>query len=117
MNPYLVSINYTVDKCRHNCGQVCIHVSVLMLFKSLSHVQLFATLWTVACHAPLPMGFSRQESWSGLPFPSPGDLSNPGIKPGSSALQADSLLSEPPGKPKVAKVVSNSKQFSKGAKH
>ena len=66
---------------------------------------------------PLSMEFSRQEYWSGVPFPSPGDLSNPGIKPGSSALQADSLLSEPPGKPKVAKVVTNSKQFSKGAKH
>ena len=45
------------------------------------------------------MGFSRQGYWSGLPFPSPGDLPNPGIKPGSSALQADSLTSEPPGKP------------------
>ena len=67
--------------------------------------------------APVSMGFPRQEYWSRLSLHSPGDLSNPGIKPGSSALQADSLLSEPPGKPKVAKVVSNSKQFSKGAKH
>ena len=49
-----------------------------------------ATPWTVACQAPLSMGFSRQEYWSGLPFPSPGDLPNPGIKPGSPALQADS---------------------------
>ena len=57
------------------------------------------TPWTVACQAPLCMGFSRQESWSGLPFPSPGDLPNSGIEPGSPALQADSLLSEPPGKP------------------
>ena len=48
--------------------------------------------------APLSMGFSRQEYWSGLPCPSPGDLPDPGIKPRSSALQADSLLSEPPGK-------------------
>ena len=48
------------------------------------------TLWTVAHQIPLSMGFSRQEYWSGLPFPSPGDLSNPGIKPGSPALQADS---------------------------
>ena len=47
------------------------------------------------------MGFSRQEYWSGLPFPSPGDLPNPGVKPGFPALQADSLLSESPGKPKV----------------
>ena len=48
-----------------------------------SHVQLFATLWTVAYHAPPSMGFSRQEYWSGLPFPSPGDLPNLGIEPGS----------------------------------
>ena len=46
------------------------------------------------------MGFSRQEYWSGLPFPSPGDLPNPGTEPGSPALQTDVLLSEPPGKPK-----------------
>ena len=50
-------------------------------------------------NAPLFMGFSRQEYWSGLPFPSPGDLTDPGIEPGSPALQADSLPSEPPGKP------------------
>ena len=52
------------------------------------------TPWPVAFQAPLSMGFSRQENWSGLPFPSPGDLSNPGIEPGSSALQADSLPTE-----------------------
>ena len=68
--------------------------------KSLSRVRLCATPWTVACQAPLFMGFSRQEYWSGLPFPSPGDLPNPGIKPGSPALQTDTLPSEPPGKPK-----------------
>ena len=68
--------------------------------KSLSRVQLSATLWTVAYQASLSMGFSRQEYWSGLPFPSPGDLSNPGIEPGSPALEADTLTSEPPGKPK-----------------
>ena len=49
--------------------------------------------------APLSVGFSQQEYWSGLPFPSPGDLPNPGIEPGSPALQADALSSEPPGKP------------------
>jgi len=53
----------------------------------------------VARHAPLSMEFSRQEYWSGLPLPSPRDLPNPGIKRGSPALQAESLLSEPPGKP------------------
>ena len=61
--------------------------------KSLSRVQLFATPWTVSHQAPLPMGFSRQEYWSGLPFPSPGDLPNPGIEPRSPALQADALTS------------------------
>ena len=67
--------------------------------KSLSRVRLFATPWTVAYQAPPSVGFSRQECWSGLPFPSPGDLPDPGIEPGSPALQADALLSEPPGKP------------------
>ena len=66
--------------------------------KSLSHVQLFSTPWTVAYHTPPSMGFSKQEYWSGLPFPSPGDLPNPGIEPGSPVLQADALPSEPPGK-------------------
>ena len=70
-----------------------------MKVKSLSHVQLFATLWTVAYHASLSMGFSRYEYWSGLTRPSPGDLPKPGIKPRSPALQADALPSEPPGKP------------------
>ena len=51
-----------------------------------------ATPWTVACQAPLSMGFSRQEYWSGLPFPSPGDLPDPGIEPRSPVLQADSLI-------------------------
>ena len=67
--------------------------------KLLSRVRLFATPWTVAHQAPQSMGFSRQEYWSGLPFPSPGDLPDPGIKPGSPALRADALLSEPPGNP------------------
>ena len=57
------------------------------------------TTWTVARQAPLSMGFSRQEYWNGLPFPSPGDLSHPGIKPWSPALQADSLPTELQGKP------------------
>ena len=54
--------------------------------KSLSRVRLFATPWVVAYQAPVSMGFSRQEYWSGLPFPSPEDLTNPGIKPGSPTL-------------------------------
>ena len=67
--------------------------------KSLSRVQLFATPWTVARQASLSMGFSKQEYRSGLPFPSPGDLPDPGIETGSPTLQADALPSEPPGKP------------------
>ena len=65
--------------------------------KSLSRVRLFATPWTVAYQAPLSMGFSRQEYWSGLPFPSPEDLPDPGIKLASPALQADSLPTKPLG--------------------
>ena len=62
--------------------------------KSLSRVRLFATPWTAAHQAPLSVGFSRQEHWSGLPFPSPGDLPDLGIELGSPALQADALPSE-----------------------
>ena len=67
-----------------------------MKVKPLSRVQLFATPWAVVYQAPPSMGFSRQECWSGVPFPSPGDLPDPGIEPGSPVLQADALLSEPP---------------------
>ena len=59
--------------------------------KLLSRVRLFATAWTVAYQTPPSMEFSRQEYWSGLPFPSPGDLPDPGIKSGSPALQADAF--------------------------
>ena len=69
-----------------------------MKVKSLSRVLFFVTPWTVAYQAPLSVGFSRQEYWSGLPFPSPGDLPNPGIELGFPALEADTLPSEPPGK-------------------
>ena len=62
-----------------------------------------AILWAVACQAPMSMGFSRQEYWSGLPFPSPGDLPDLGIEAWSPALQEDSLPSEPLGKQKVAR--------------
>ena len=61
----------------------------------------FATPWAAAHQAPLSMGFSGQESWSGLPCPSPGDLSHPGIEPGSPALQEDSPLTEVPAKPQA----------------
>ena len=71
--------------------------------KLLSRVRLFATPWTVAYQAPLSMVFSMQEYWSGLPFPSPGDLPDPGIEPRSPALYADALPSEPPKKSTWAK--------------
>jgi len=67
-----------------------------LVSKSHSVMSDFVTPWTVAHQAPLSMGFSRQERWSGFPFPSPGDLPNPTIEPRSPALQADSLLYEPP---------------------
>ena len=67
--------------------------------QSLSHAQLFVTPWTAAHQAPPSMGFPRQEHWGGLPFPSPGDLPDPGIEPTSAALQADSLPLSPQGSP------------------
>ena len=75
-------------------------ITRIMCAYSLSCAQLFVTPWTVACQAPLSMGFSRQEYWSELPWPPPGDLPNPGIEPRSPALQVDSLPVELPGKPK-----------------
>ena len=75
------------------------YVCVLSRF---SCVQLFVILWTVACQAPLSMGFSRQEYWNGLPFLPPGDLPNPGIEPESfesPALAGSFFTTEPPGKP------------------
>ena len=69
--------------------------------KSLSRVRLFATPWTVAYQASPSRGFSRQEYWSGLPSSAAGDLPDPGIKYGFPELQADSLPSEPPGKPVI----------------
>ena len=65
---------------------------------AFSHVQLFATLWIVARQAPLSMGFFRQEYWSGLPFPPPGNLPNPGNEPVSPALTSGSFTTEPSGK-------------------
>ena len=65
--------------------------------KSFSRVRLLVTRWTVAHQAALSVGFSRQEYWSRLPFPSPGDLPDPGMEPRSPALRADTLTSEPPG--------------------
>ena len=80
------------------CVYIYIYIYIVKVkVKLLSRVRLFATPWTVAYQAPPSVGFSRQEYWSGLPFPSPGDLPNPGIELGSPALQANALPSEPPG--------------------
>ena len=68
---------------------------------SLQSCLTLAIPWTEASQVPLSVGFSRQEHWSGLPFPSPGDLPNPGIEPGSPEFQVDSLSSEPPEKPEA----------------
>ena len=72
---------------------VCVHASVML--NHFSRVQLLVTLWIIACQASLSMGFFKQEYWSRLPFPPPGDLPDPGIEPESPvspALQVDSLL-------------------------
>ena len=91
----LLDFPFSVPKSPFSCTfpLLCLHA------QSLCRVQLFATLWTVAHQAPLSMEFSSQEYWSGLPFPSPEDLPNLGIKPWSPALQANCLLYEPQGKP------------------
>ena len=71
-------------------------LAVTAKVKSLSCVRFFLTPWTIDYQGPPSVGFSRQEYWSGLPFPSPGDLPNPGIEPRSPTLQANALPSEPP---------------------
>ena len=86
------SLPWAVKAHSETTGHWCMHSQLL------SHVQLFVTPWTVASQAPLSMGFPRQQYWSGLLFPSPGDLPYPGIKPGSPPLQADSLSTELLGK-------------------
>ena len=69
------------------CFQIAVITWSMNECQLLSHVQLFVTPWTVACQDPLTMGFSRQEYWSGLPFPAPGDLPDPGIESGSPELR------------------------------
>ena len=79
--------------------------------QSLSPVRFFAIPWIVAYQIPASMGFSRQEYWSGLAFPSPGDLPDPGIEPRSPALWADTFPSEPPGKSIGPKILSISNLY------
>ena len=83
------------------------------MLSRFSHVQLFMTLRTVTCQAPLSMGFSRQEYWSELPCPPPGDIPNPGIKPTCPALQVDSLPLSHLGSPYKARV-SNQYRVTRG---
>ena len=71
----------------------------VVVFQLLSCVQLFVIAWTIAHQAPLSMGFSRQDCWSELPFPSPGDLSGPEAEPTTFALACKPFTTEPPGKP------------------
>ena len=77
--------------------QLLLYIYIRKKVKSLSLVRFFVTPWTAAYQAPPSMGFSRQAYWSGLPFPSPGDLPDPGTEPRSPTLQADALTSEPLG--------------------
>ena len=92
----LSSLSYTAAAHWLSLLHMLVYTEVKV--KMLSPVPLVVTPWTVAHQAPLSMEFSRQECWSGLSFPSQRGLSNPGMEPGSLALQADSLPSEPPGK-------------------
>ena len=102
--------------CRpHRCVQPPSYRQVKV--KSLSRIRFFATPWTVAYQAPPSMGFSRQECWSELPFPSPEDLPDPGIEPGCPTLQADSLSSEPPGKLVLGKKTALVSKGALGSRH
>ena len=94
---------FTISRCSlcvFSVSSYGLLIMTLLCAYSLIHVQLFVIQWIVASQVSCPWGFSRQEYWSGQPFPSPGYLPNPGIKPRSPALQADSLPAEPQGKPK-----------------
>ena len=98
-----VSINILgISKVKWTWYLQCLPACLLSYF---SRVWLFATLWTIAHQSPLSMGFSRQEYWSGLPHPAPGDFPNPGIEPLSPALLAGSLPSEPWGKPRISPIL------------
>ena len=91
-----ITTKYSKFSPEFPCKDACVHA------KSFRRVHIFVPLWTVACQAPLSMGFSRQEYWSGLPCPPPGDLPDPGIEhisPAPTVLQVDSLLLSHQGSP------------------
>ena len=95
------SCNNKMAQCKYNTNlevgtEEIIHACMLSHFSS---ILLFAALCTITCQAPLSMGYSRQEYWSGLPCPLPGDLPNSGMESPSPALKVDSLPTESPGKP------------------
>ena len=89
-----------LDSCNRFLADIFLYAGVFVL-SGFSHVWVFTAPWTVACQVPLSMGFPWQEYWSGFPFPPAGDLPNAGTEPRSPTLQADSLPSEPPGKPNI----------------
>ena len=118
MNQFLVMIPYypkysSISFLKTKLNLLHNHIITLKVRKfeltmhaqSLSHIRLLATPWTVARQAPLSMEFSSQDCWDEFPFPSPGNLPEPGVKPRSPALHADSLVSEPPGKSYMHKYV------------
>ena len=100
----LKKVDKTTRPVSYDQNQILYDYTVEVQVKSLSHVQLFVILWTITYQAPLTMGFSRQEYWSGYLVPSPGDLPNPGIKPRSPSLQVDFIPAEPTGKLYVVSV-------------
>ena len=97
----MIYFEIVLGSYRRIVKRVQIDLIYICVYLSHSVIHLFVTSWTVAHQAPLSMGFSRQEYCNELPFPSPGDLPDPGIEPGSPTFQADSLPSEPPGKPHI----------------
>ena len=118
INNYKISINNMCDYISVHYIYIYVLHYIYMLAQSLSCVQHFATLWTVAHQAPLSMEFSRQEYWSGLPFLPPGDLLDPGIKPVSSAsldslaLVGRTFITEPHGKPTYMYIYSESYSYT-----
>ena len=101
ISPTLSSFHFSHSALGYDIFCKYCFISLLCMLSHFSCVQLFATLWTIVCQTPLSMGFPRQEYWSGLSFPSPGDLLKPGIEPTSPSWQVDSLPLSPKGSPKV----------------
>ena len=105
-----------IAKYHSSYGWVIFHCSCILYMcvcSVASAVCNSATPWTVTCQAPQSMGFSRQEYWNGLPYPSSGDFPDPGIKPTSPTLQADSLATRPPGKPPIYHIFLNTRMCAR----